>query len=87
MLECETSRYLLNHWFKTDHMIKDAQTGKAYQFRYHWAQREAIESIIYLHELRKIGNVASLLTEFGGESLMTLLWALCPKKPVVEVLL
>jgi len=62
----ETSRYLLNYWFNTDHMIKDAGTGESFPFRYHWAQREAIESIIYLYELRNIRNTASLLTEFGG---------------------
>ena len=62
----ETSRYLLNYWFNTDHMIKDNSTGESYPFHYHWAQREAIESIIYLHELRRVRNTASLLTEFGG---------------------
>ncbi len=76
----ETSRYLLNHWFKTDHMIKDSKTGETYQFRYHWAQREAIESIIYLHELRKMSNVASLLTEFGGGELNDLALGIMPEE-------
>jgi len=62
----ETSRYLLDYWFNTDHMVKDAESGESYPFRYHWAQREAIESIIYLHELRNVRNTAALLTEFGG---------------------
>ena len=63
----ETSRYLLNFWFNTDHLVKDITTGETFQFRYHWAQREAIEAIIYLYELRNIRSVASLLTEFGNE--------------------
>lgn len=61
----ETSRYLLNHWFRSDHTITDSTTGESYPFRYHWAQREAIESIIFLHEMRKVKNTASLLLEFG----------------------
>lgn len=61
----ETSRHLLNYWFNTDHMVKDVATGESHPFRYHWAQREAIESIIYLHELRNVRNTAALLTEFG----------------------
>lgn len=62
----ETSRYLLNYWFNTDHSIKDQTTGESFPFCYHWAQREAIESIIYLYELRSVRNVAALLTEFGA---------------------
>ncbi len=60
----DTSRHLLDYWFRSDHVIKDSE-GVQVPFRYHWAQREAIETIIYLFELRGIRNVASLLTEFG----------------------
>jgi len=59
-----TSRHLLNFWFLTDHVVADEE-GNQIPFRYHWAQREAIETIIYLYELRGIRNVASLPTEFG----------------------
>ena len=60
----ETSRTLLRHWFHTEHTVRD-EAGNAIPFRYHWAQREAIETIIYLYELRGVRSVASLLTEFG----------------------
>lgn len=60
----DTSRHLLNFWFQTDHLIRD-ENGYSVPFNYHWAQREAVETIIYLYELRGIQNVASLLTEFG----------------------
>lgn len=40
----ETSKALLNHWFDTKHIINGEE------FRYYFAQREAIESIIYLYE-------------------------------------
>ncbi|TAN11667.1 MAG: type III restriction endonuclease subunit R [Chitinophagaceae bacterium] len=42
----ETSKNLLEFWFNCDHPVKD---GK--QFRFYFAQREAIESIIYLYEV------------------------------------
>ncbi len=41
----ETTRQLLNYWFKTDHRQRN---GRA--FRYHDSQREAIETLIYLYE-------------------------------------
>ena len=60
----ETTRKLLKFWFETDHLIT-SEHGDQVQFTYHWAQREAMESIVFLYELRGIGNVAALLTEFG----------------------
>jgi type III restriction enzyme len=73
----ETSRTLLHHWFHTEHTVRD-EAGNAIPFRYHWAQREAIETIIYLYELRGVRNVASLLTEFGGEELYDLALGIRP---------
>jgi type III restriction enzyme len=73
----ETSRTLLHHWFHTEHTVRD-EAGNAIPFRYHWAQREAIETIIYLYELRSVRNVASLLTEFGGEELYDLALGIRP---------
>jgi len=62
----ETSRTLLHHWFENEHLVQD-ETGNRVPFRYYWAQREAIETIIYLYELRRVRNQAELLIEFGGE--------------------
>jgi type III restriction enzyme len=64
----ETSRTLLNHWFSSEHLIT-LSNGELQPFRYHWAQREAIETIIYLYELRRVRSVAELLFEFGDQSL------------------
>jgi type III restriction enzyme len=64
----ETSRTLLNHWFSSEHLIT-LSNGELQPFRYHWAQREAIETIIYLYELRRVRSVAELLSEFGDEAL------------------
>ena len=45
----ETSKSLLNWWFKENHPIPGSLTGE--EFKYFFAQREAIESIIYLHDV------------------------------------
>ncbi len=73
----DTSRTLLNYWFTTDHLITDDE-GNSLPFRYHWAQREAMETIVYLYELRRIRNVAQLITEFGDSSLADLAAGISP---------
>lgn len=64
----DTTRRLLQYWFETEHLGTD-EDGNEVPFRYHWAQREAMETIAYLYEVRGISNVASLLTEFGDGKL------------------
>ncbi|MBI2907605.1 MAG: DEAD/DEAH box helicase family protein [Chloroflexi bacterium] len=73
----DTSRDLLNFWFNTEHQVED-DDGNSVPFRYHWAQREAIETIIYLYEMRGIRSVAALLTELGGDSLADLALGIHP---------
>jgi type III restriction enzyme len=46
----ETSKALLKYWFETEHPIKSSD-GTTQYFRYYFAQREAIETIIYLHDI------------------------------------
>jgi type III restriction enzyme len=48
----ETTRSLLNYWFQTDHQNN---------FRYYFAQRESVETIIYLYEHEKIRKPSELL--------------------------
>lgn len=62
----ETSRELLNYWFGTDHSFTD-KDGVSVPFRYYFCQREAIETLIYLYEARKIQNLSSLTAEFYGK--------------------
>ncbi|MBW7865967.1 MAG: DEAD/DEAH box helicase family protein [Candidatus Hydrogenedentes bacterium] len=45
-----TSRSLLNWWFNTPHLIERAGGAMA-EFQYYFAQREALETIIYLHDV------------------------------------
>ena len=46
-----TSRALLTWWFETDHLIEQAD-GTQTQFRYYFAQREAVETVIWLYDVR-----------------------------------
>ena len=75
----ETSRTLLHHWFLNEHLVKD-ESGQEIPFRYHWAQREAIETFIYLYEVRRVRNVAGLLSEFGDDQLADLALGIPPEQ-------
>lgn len=46
----DTSRSLLNWWFNTPHLLPESH-GAMKEFRYFFAQREALETIIYLYEV------------------------------------
>ena len=56
----ETSKALLTWWFETDHLIGQAD-GSQSQFRYYFAQREAIESVIWLYDVRGARDKFDLL--------------------------
>jgi type III restriction enzyme len=45
-----TSRSLLNWWFKTPHLIPTID-GTMAEFQYYFAQREALETVIYLYDV------------------------------------
>ncbi len=46
----ETSRSLLRWWFETPHLMPQAD-GTAAEFQYYFAQREAMETIVYLYDV------------------------------------
>ena len=54
----DTTRTLLNHWFRSEH-----PNG----FRYHFCQREAIETYIWLYEVAKYRDLSSIYTSLWGE--------------------
>ena len=56
----DTSRTLLNWWFKTSHPIPHAD-GTIGNFEYYFAQRESVETVIYLHEFVKVKDKHDLL--------------------------
>ena len=45
-----TSRSLLNWWFNTPHLLPQAD-GNMTEFKYFFAQREALETIVYLYDV------------------------------------
>jgi type III restriction enzyme len=49
----ETSKALLSWWFHTPHIVRKAD-GDDFEFRYYFAQCEAVETIIYLYDVVKI---------------------------------
>jgi len=55
----EVTRRLFNYWFDEDHLVN----GKI--FRYYFAQREAVETIIYLLEVAKVKDSIPLINVFG----------------------
>jgi len=46
----DTSRSLLNWWFNTPHLLPQAD-GTMAEFQYYFAQREALETILYLYDV------------------------------------
>ena len=56
----ETTKTLLNYWFHSDHRLPN---GKP--FAYHTAQREAMETLVYLFEVAKIKSHKELLQRFA----------------------
>ena len=55
-----TSRALLTWWFHTDHLIEQAD-GSHTPFRYYFSQREAVETIIWLYDVRRVRDKFDLL--------------------------
>lgn len=58
----QTSRELLNHWFNTDHRLPNGRS-----FVYHYFQREAIETLIFLWEVEKVRTRTALLERYARD--------------------
>ncbi|MCI0691853.1 DEAD/DEAH box helicase family protein [candidate division KSB1 bacterium] len=56
----ETTRLLLNHWFKTDRRLLNGQP-----FAYHYSQREAMETLIFVWEIEKVRSRKALLERYA----------------------
>jgi len=64
----DTTRLLLNYWFFTDHRLPGR--GK---FAYHYFQREAVETLIYLYEVANVRQHKTLVETFATRSDLRLL--------------
>lgn len=57
----ETTKTLLHFWFKDEHRINDRP------FKYYFCQREAIETLIYLFEVKKVRALRDLIVGYDTE--------------------
>jgi type III restriction enzyme len=55
-----TTKTLLNYWFGADHRLPDGRP-----FRYYHAQREAVETLVWLYEVEKIRRHRDLIERFA----------------------
>lgn len=55
-----TTRALLNHWFQTEHLLPQAD-GSVRSFQWYFAQREAVESAIWLYEVEQARDPYALM--------------------------
>jgi type III restriction enzyme len=63
----DTTRELLNHWFNRSHRAR-TPAGEEFEFHYYFCQREAIETLIYLKEVRGLTCLSQIVAEFGGSA-------------------
>jgi type III restriction enzyme len=59
----DTTRILLNFWFKTDHRLSNG-----HKFAYHKSQQEAIETLIYLYEVANVRRHKTLVETYAGSN-------------------
>jgi len=59
----ETTRELFNYWFYTDHKLHGGRI-----FKYHKAQQEAIETLVFVHEVIGIKNRKALYNQFAYQT-------------------
>ena len=55
-----TSKALLKWWFQTEHLLDNADK-ETFSFQYYFAQREALETIIWLYEVAKTQDKYDLI--------------------------
>ena len=63
----DTSKSLLNWWFKTEHLLTKAD-GTTVPFQYYFAQREAVETVIYLYDVVQVKDKYDLLRYDSSEA-------------------
>jgi len=61
----DTTRRLLQYWFQQDHKIR--RKDRPQEFGYYFCQREAIETLIYLYEVRQLRSLYELARNFPPE--------------------
>src|SRR5271165_4827851 len=65
-----TTHALLTHWFQTEHMMPQAD-GTVRPFQWFFAQREAVESAIWLYEIERARDPYSLMRYDSSKRIST----------------
>ena len=65
-----TSKALLRWWFIEQHLLPQAD-GLQHEFRYYFAQREALETVVYLHDVVGVKDKFDLLRFDSSGSVST----------------
>ena len=63
----DTSISLLNFWFGTEHLLPKTD-GTMANFQYYFAQREAVETVVYLYDAVKVKDKYDLLRYDSSEA-------------------
>lgn len=74
----DTTRELLGYWFERPHRIFAGENE--IDFRYYFCQREAVETFIYLIEVRGLRSLSSMLFDFGGPNAETAALGINPEE-------
>ena len=61
----DTTKRLLQYWFENDHKV--GRGKRAAEFSYYFCQREAVETLIYLYEVRRLRSMFDLARNFLPE--------------------
>ena len=66
----DTGRSLLHWWFREEHLLTGVD-GIAREFRYYFAQREAIETIVYLYEVAGVKDKYDMMRFAASRAVST----------------
>jgi len=66
----DTSKSLLNWWFNTRHLLPKSD-GTMVEFQYYFAQREAVETIIYLYDVAGVQDKYDMMRFDSSKSVST----------------
>ena len=61
----DTTKRLLQYWFQQDHKVR--RETRPQEFGYYFCQREAMETLIYLYEVRQLRSLYDLSRSFPPE--------------------
>ncbi len=61
----DTTRLLFRHWFGTDHRLKNGRP-----FQYHYAQKEALETLVYVWEVARVWSRKEWRERYASKAML-----------------